>query len=205
MKKIFLLVCLFLCFSAVASAQRIDVKAADNYHTITMLKAKVLRYSANDSKDKIDLFYDSEDKILYVGVHGKPSGLLYLQRPGKYTGETTEQCVNRLLSENAHLFSNLKINKVVLVACYENARHKDNRNDLHIGHSDLLNADIEELAWNDAVSLNANIQRNGNIFAVFYSEHGCFNSNKKEDKRIAKKAAKESGITDLILQVIDDI
>lgn len=173
-----------------ASAQRVNVKASDSFYTITMLKAQILRRDINNSNNKVELFYDTDDKTLYLSVHAKSNGTLYLQKPGKRTGETVEQCINRLLSENAHLFSNLQVNKVVLIACYQASRHKDNSQNTHIGHFDLLNVDIEEISAFDGVLCYDEQTERNIIKTIIYDSHAVFSSDKDKDIRIAKDAAK---------------
>ena len=196
MKKIFLFMFVFLCFSATCLAQRVDVKATDNYHTITLLKAKVLKYNINDtSKERVDFVYDADDKSLYVLAHSQPDGILYLQN----AGETLEKCINRILDANSALFSNIKVNKVILAACYESERH-ENRKDISIGYANSLNALIEELAYADSkLDTPCHISKS-DIKLVMYT--GYCTENK--DFKLAKKVAKESG-AQWAIPVLDDL
>ena len=196
MKKIFLFVCIFLAFASIASAQRIDVEVNNSGYKVVLLKAKVLKHSNDDTaKDMLDFYYEENEQAVYVSTHSNAKGQLFLQRKSKYTGETVAQCVDRLIKENKHLFQNLTVKKVYLMACYEEARHKDNPADLFVGHSDFFNVDIYEISRFYGQSSSTYYVKNGMIYSIEYDR---LNSNPLTDKdkyKLVKDAAESANAT----------
>lgn len=191
MKKVFLFLLVFFAFSAVCSAQRIDVPVDDDGYEVVILKAKVLKHSDEKSNKMLNFYYEQDEQALYINAHGDAHGRLFLQK-NKRIEKTVEECINRLINENINLFNGLSIKKIYLMSCYAESRHQDNPKNLFIGHCDSLNADIFEIS-----------RYNGYLHSDYYVKDGFYYSleydftyaNPKHDSKIyklVKDAAKAS-------------
>ena len=194
MKKIFLILFCVLCFSNICFAQRIDAQIDASGYKVVMLKAKLLKQYDRSAENKmLNFAYEPSEQAVYIEAHGDSHGRLYLQK-NRHTKETVEQCIDRLIKENEYLFT-LPVKKVVLMSCYEESRHQDNPQNLYIGHSDTLNADIYEISRYCSLLENLYKIENGYIYSISYDQT---NSNPLQDKNIyklAKKAAESAGAT----------
>lgn len=192
MKKIFLLVCLFLCFSAVASAQRIDVTVNANNYKVVILKAKVLKHTSDTSNTMLNFYYEPDEQAVYVSTHGDSHGRLYLQK-NKYTKETVAQCIDRLISENKYLFTGFPVKKVYLTACYGESRHRDNPKNIYIGHSDFFNVDIYEISRFCSILRSTEYVKNGYLYSIQYDSTNANPMTDKDKYKIVKNAAESAG------------
>lgn len=182
---------MILSVASVANATKIGANYEDT--KIIILDVKTIEHHNKDGNLKtVNLYYEENEKALYIFTHGSiTDGHLYIQK----RKEKLDDCINRYISENSYKIGNLPIKKIYLGACYEYMRHEKevNPKNLYIGHNNLYNADMYEIAYNDCAFTTVHFfYTQGRQRIVCFGEMYEFQRNENAYKA-AKKAAKESG------------
>ena len=124
-----------------AEAYRLDVRTPGG-QTVSILRLRIVLFVKDYYGDsKFSLFYDENERALYFDCHGSDDGKIHFQE----RRESIPDTVDRKILEFYSSVSDLPIDKIYLMSCYQASRHKKNPKELYIGESKAFRCPIVEM------------------------------------------------------------
>ncbi len=138
-----IIVCIICLASLAAEAARYDVPV-NGRHSLVFLDCRVLRRDKGNPEDGLNLYYDDDNKTLYISVHGGTRGELR----GVRDPYSMMKNVDWWIHTNYSLIKDLDVRKLMLIACHQEARRNGR---VQLGRSRYFDVDMTEYGYSNGV------------------------------------------------------